>query len=426
MSPFVKIDNIRVSDRFRGEFGDIKELAESIEKYGLLHPIVVRREDNTLIAGERRYRAHKELGRQEIEVKYLDEIDEILAKEIELEENIKRKNFTWPEEVQAKAELDRVKRERHGSSSVGRPTGDGKSGWSLRDTAIELKQSLGSVAMDIQLAEGLEKYPELSKEKTKTKAYNKLKLLRERELRQALTEAVDPVERGEVGDMLWHGDCLDLIKRLPDMSVDLVWTDPPWGVDIQDSKGGKSSIFYDDNPESVQSLLSRLFPELWRVLKEGSHIYVVLAMQNYEWHMSMLTSIGFHMDPIPLIGDKGSAGAMTSSYRYSSSYSPILFGHKPPLRELNKGAGQRNAFPMPRIHPDKRWHPAENPVEPIINHIENSTEPGDLVLDPFGGSGSTVEAALRCMRKGLAFEKDPSHYSKGIERISNFLGGIIL
>ena len=107
----IKVDE----SRFRKDFGDISELAESIRNFGLLQPVVIDRDFN-LIAGERRLRACLSLGLEEIPARFYDELDELTAREIELEENIRRKQFTWQEEVLAKAEIDELKRKKYGET----------------------------------------------------------------------------------------------------------------------------------------------------------------------------------------------------------------------------------------------------------------------------------------------------------------------
>ncbi len=100
----VKIEDIKVGRRCREDYGDIAGLAHSIQNYGLLHPIVVD-EDLNLLAGERRLRAHKYLSLKEIEVNYRKDLDDVQKKELELEENLKRKDLNWPELVVANKTL---------------------------------------------------------------------------------------------------------------------------------------------------------------------------------------------------------------------------------------------------------------------------------------------------------------------------------
>ncbi len=415
----IKVDELR----FRKDFGDISELADSIRNFGLLQPIVIDRDFN-LIAGERRLRACLSLGLEEILVRFYDELDELTAREIELEENIRRKEFTWQEEVLAKAEIDALKRKKYGETPQGSWT---KEGWSLRDTARELGQSVGAISQDIQLAKGLELYPELAKEKTKGKALNRLKTLRERELRKALMEKLGEDFEFDLDKVIKMGDCLDLLKNLADNSVDLVVTDPPWGININQTEAGENSgkSFYSDTEEEVKNLLSFVYPELFRVLKPGSHAYVCFGMDYYQWHRDELELAGFQVDPLPIIWDKMSKGSMTTPFRYSNSYSPWFLCWKENPRILNEGSGQKNLISVKRVPPKEKNHPAENPREVLSWFIRNSSEPGDLVLDPFMGGASTLLAALSLQRKALGFEKDPVHFSKAREAINNYFKGNI-
>ena len=164
----VKIEDIVVGRRCREDFGDIEGLAISIQRFGLLHPIVIDEKKN-LLAGERRLRAHKYLGLKEIEVNYRKDLDGAEKKEIELEENLKRKDLNWPELVIANKELYDIRVQLHGP----RVKGHDSDGYGRQDHAMALGKSQGSVSQDLQLAEALIKFPELAKEKTKTVAFNK-------------------------------------------------------------------------------------------------------------------------------------------------------------------------------------------------------------------------------------------------------------
>jgi ParB family transcriptional regulator, chromosome partitioning protein len=93
----VFIDEITVPERLRTDPGDIRELAESIHRLGLIQPIDIDR-DKVLIAGERRLRACKSLHHDRIECRYFDELDELKRTAIEIEENIKRKQMSLDEE----------------------------------------------------------------------------------------------------------------------------------------------------------------------------------------------------------------------------------------------------------------------------------------------------------------------------------------
>ena len=168
--PQIKIVDVKVGERFRQTFDGIEELAASIQEFGLIEPIVCD-ENNNLIAGGRRLKAYQLLKMEVIEVKYINELNDLQKREIELEENLHRKDFTWQEEVIAKAKLHALKRQIHGAAVKGH---DSK-GWGISDTAKALDESPAKVSIDIALARGLKAFPELLKEKGKYAAIKKLK-----------------------------------------------------------------------------------------------------------------------------------------------------------------------------------------------------------------------------------------------------------
>ena len=173
--PKVKVDDIVIGRRQRTSYGDIDGLAVSIQKYGLIHPICIDK-NNQLIAGERRLKAHIKLGLKEIEVRYREDLDEITKKEIELEENVQRKELEWQEQVAAKLELHELRKQIYGVKIRGHSGGEG---WGIEDTALALDESMGTVSMDLQLARAVQMFPELCKESSKTTAFKKYKHLQE-------------------------------------------------------------------------------------------------------------------------------------------------------------------------------------------------------------------------------------------------------
>ena len=92
--------HVKRDERQRRELSDIDVLADSINRLGLIHPIVVTR-DFELVAGERRYTACTRLGWTAIPVQYVDELDPLKLEAIELEENIKRQDISWQDQVNA-------------------------------------------------------------------------------------------------------------------------------------------------------------------------------------------------------------------------------------------------------------------------------------------------------------------------------------
>jgi len=170
----VKMEEIWVGERAREVFGDIESLATSISRFGLFHPIIIKPYEGEnkeykweLLAGERRLRACKRLGWNTVPTRLFDEINSLEAKEIEIEENVRRKDLDWQEEVKGKKQLLEIKQELYGKAERGKP----KNGeWGMRDAAEYLGESLGSISMDIDLANALVEFPELQESRTKSAA----------------------------------------------------------------------------------------------------------------------------------------------------------------------------------------------------------------------------------------------------------------
>jgi len=178
------VDEIRIGDvkvpegRFRTSTGDIRPLMESIKKVGLLHPIGIT-EDNVLVYGFRRLQAAKALGWEKISFVRVT-LDGALKRLAELEENTRRKDWRWQEEVKAKLEVHRLCQTLHGTPKSGYradllgPLTDTEKGWGLKETAKFLGESIGLVSQDMKLAFALDEHPELWKETNKSNAMHKL------------------------------------------------------------------------------------------------------------------------------------------------------------------------------------------------------------------------------------------------------------
>tara|TARA_Y100000310_G_scaffold247602_1_gene253219 strand:- start:9630 stop:10880 length:1251 start_codon:yes stop_codon:yes gene_type:complete len=410
----VKIEDVKVGKRVREDYGDIEGLAQSIQKYGLLHPVIVS-DAMELIAGERRFKAHVYLGLGEIEVKKIGELSEMERAEIELEENIKRKQFTWQEEVRGKMLLDSIKKSIYGVAVQGHES----DGWGVKDTALALGESVGEVSQDILLAKGIEMYPELKKEKNKTSAYKKLRRLKEQAIRAEIQKKladVSPVESAHLGD------CREVMAKL-EQEFDLIVTDPPYGIDLPSSgkeykQYGRDDIF-EDREYETDEMLEGAFGEMYRLLKDGRHAYVFFGIARMNAFHKLLTKAGFDVDPIPIIWSKGASSAAANSDGWSRSYEAIFHCRKG-KRELNRNPLDVAVFkPVPsRL----RIHPVEKPVGVMKLLIEVSTLPGEVVLDPFAGSGVVGEAALKLKRDVVLIEKDKNSYNGVCERIRKIQG----
>ena len=146
---FISIKDINIGPRFRELFGDIEGLADSIKDKGVLQPVTVDTNLN-LLAGGRRVQAAIAAGLTEIPALIRKVEGEIDTREIELVENVARKDFEWDERCRLTAEIDRLYKAKNID-------------WSGRKTAQLLDRSQSSVVRDLQLAEMITTFPELAK-----------------------------------------------------------------------------------------------------------------------------------------------------------------------------------------------------------------------------------------------------------------------
>ena len=415
----ILIKSIDVGSRSRKDFGDIIGLANSLHRLGLIAPIVVCPLDNnhwTLIAGERRLRAAIFLGWSEIDAVVREDCSDEQKFEIELEENIRRKSLIWAEECEIKLKLDELKRKQLGSAvAAGKYA---KEGWKLQDTATLLDEAVGTVSQDITLAKAMREDKSLAiqlMKYPKNVAMKKLKQIKERKrLELSASKLVITSE-------FRLGDATVLIDELKDNSIDLWITDPPFGVEqIMESKGSYTDMAgAKDNltiPE-MEDLYEILLPKIFKKMKETAHFYIFFGNEFYPFLMKALEGCGFHVDPVPIIWYKMRTTTPFRGLSYMQCYEPILFGCKPPrAKYLSKPAS--NLFQISPVESGRKIHVFEKPSELLKKLIEESSNPGDTVLDTFAGSGSTILAARELKRKGIGFEDNAYHYRAALERLN--------
>lgn len=187
-----------------------------------------------------------------------------------------------------------------------------------------------------------------------------------------------------------HGDCTEVLSTLPASSVDLVVTDPPYGVRYRDRKG--RSIANDDCLDAVLAA----FPQLYRVLKPDSLCVCFYGWNRIDEFFAAWTAAGFR--PVGhIVWHKG----------YASSTRFLEARHEQAYL-LAKGRPSLPAEPIsdvqPWIYSGNRSHPTEKAVSILTPLIESFSQRGDLVLDPFSGSGSTAVAAALSGRRYLGIE----------------------
>jgi ParB family chromosome partitioning protein len=155
------LNDIVLTDRFRKDYGDLSLLKDSITRYGLIQPVVVN-QDRVLVAGGRRYTAHRELGLATIDVVYKETLLESDRQEMEALENIARKSFEWQEETIA---IARIYQQRAREAALS--SGD----WNSRLACELFGVSKGALSYVLIIAKKLEAELSLPPEKRKYHQY---------------------------------------------------------------------------------------------------------------------------------------------------------------------------------------------------------------------------------------------------------------
>ncbi|MGO6982542.1 DNA methyltransferase [Rhizobium leguminosarum] len=192
-----------------------------------------------------------------------------------------------------------------------------------------------------------------------------------------------------------YGDCITLMQHLQGGSVDFILTDPPYLVRYRDRRG--RTVANDNNA----AWLKPAFAEMHRVLKTGG-----LAVSFYGWNevdrfMAAWREAGFRV-----VGHLVFVKSYTSSqrfvrYRHEQAYVLAKGDALPPVRPI--------ADVLSWDYTGNRMHPTQKPLRPLEEIIRAFSKPGELVLDPFCGSGSTLLAAAQSGRDYLGIELEHRH-----------------
>lgn len=372
MKTEIKIQNIKIGTRFRKDIGDLTELKNSIKEIGLLHPIVIDK-NNNLIAGLRRLKAFEELGKEKIPVNVVD-IENIVRGEYD--ENLVRKNFVPSECVAIWEVMESYQFKKGGRSDSDQPE-------QRRKQAVKITgYSTDTLSKAKQIVEYKDK--ELIKKMDKTGNVNKIYKEVKKAKRIANVEKQARNYKPKNDDIkIWLGDFRERTKEIEDGSIDLILTDPPY-------------------PEEYLPLWQDLFKIANRVLKPSGflvtysgHIYLdkIFKMPNdliYYWIMCLFFD--------------GGPSILVRGRSMIEKWKPILIFQKSPFKEKKDGILEdviRSEHSKDRELHNKNWGQTSKPFEVLI---ERFSKVGDLVLDPFAGTGTTLVACKNKKRRAIGIE----------------------
>ena len=224
---------------------------------------------------------------------------------------------------------------------------------------------------------------------------------------------------------LINGNAIDFMKTLKNGSIDLIVTDPPYPTTKRGGTGNsggmcKKKEFSDGKVFKHNDIKPiEYIPEFYRILKDGSHCYIMTNHVNLYEILTVAKESGFHFIK-SLIWNKGNK---IMGQAYMSQFEYILFFRKGKFKKINK-CGTADILNVPnkktKNEEGKNIHDTEKPVELMKILIENSTQEEELVLDPFVGVGAVGIACKELNRDYIGIELDENYYNIAYNRINGY------
>ena len=410
-------------------FDSVRDLADDIAANGLYHSIVLRKQEDGyyLLAGERRLTAMKLLFSENIDFEYdgelfgrgnpdklfhdripytsINDLSETDALEIELHENLIRKDLDWRTIVSTRSRLHKLRQEEAWAK--------GES-WTVADTAQELSKETdihrGSAQRAISDAELIAPYlddPDL-KNATTAKEAKKIVLRKmEEDFKDALREKV----KGEHEHLIQSRHTLlvgDLSQQdIPSNYFDLIITDPPYGIDA-DKRFGDAARFthsYEDSTANALSVATAIFNHGFVWAKPEAHLFMFCDVDQFTALKDLAVAANWKVWRTPLIWHYANAGNIPwGAEFFKRNYNLILYankGNKPMLKLTS------DVFHVPYEQTHDTNHAARKPSALYAEIMKASTLPDSAVIDPCCGSGPIFPAAEKENMRATGIELNP-------------------
>ena len=201
-----------------------------------------------------------------------------------------------------------------------------------------------------------------------------------------------------------HADCTKALPMLPDRTVNFILTDPPYITNYRSRDGRR--VPNDDNDR----WLNPAFAQMYRVLADDSFCVSFYGWPKADRFMQAYRAAGFRV-----------VGHLMFPKRYASSTRFVKYQHES-AHLLVKGNPKAPDHPIPDVidwqYTGNKLHPTQKPVAALLPLIESFSRPGDTVLDPFTGSGSTLFAAKKLGRNYIGVELDAKYHAIAERRLA--------
>lgn len=214
---------------------------------------------------------------------------------------------------------------------------------------------------------------------------------------------------------IWNGDSVELCGRLKP-NVNCIITDPPFGVDNLSNQSttaaGKQwarKIANDESPEVAIKVFNGVMDVLLPKTTDNCDMYLFTAHQVLREWLEVADSLARHgfVRSAILVWQKDGPG-MGDTDSWGMGHEIILFLKKG--RRAATDQRRSGVLHVPQVRPADLIHPHEKPLPLLELFIKHSTSRGDLIVDPFAGSGSTIRAAKQLGRSALGMELDERNF----------------
>jgi len=231
------------------------------------------------------------------------------------------------------------------------------------------------------------------------------------------------------------GNSIYEMRKLPGGIADLIVTDPPYGVNYQ-SRLRSDTFDLIEGDGKNDPVLPWSFAQCYRVLKENTHFYTFTCWRELPRFIRLLNYWHFDIKNC-IIGKRSGHSCGSLNYGFAPSYEMIVFAHKgkrefnkTTIRRLSDNSGYVRRFDdmidwLPVNEPNKSiyFHPTQKSLELIEFFMLLSSNKGDLVIDPFSGSGITAIAAWDLGRNFICYEISEEYHTKSLKYLDEFKAG---
>ena len=408
-------------DRYRKDMGDLSKLGESIVRTRQILPVVITR-DYELIDGGRRVAACMLKG---IKVKavFEDVTDDYEFRELEIEANLFRKDFTPAEEALAIRDLHELKQKRLGESTSG-----STEGWSITKTAELLGKTRGTVYNALEMAALIDAFPDLKAAKKKSEIKKAGQALQKLDIiLKGMKKHEDAARTNTKSYILLNEDAVGHMAKLESGSVDILLTDPLYGIGadlISQTVGGRtggafssSGFKIEDPKEAAYYYYYILAQQSFRFCSNKAHGYVFVGPEHFWKIREIFLAAGWLVHVKPLIWIKREVGQCNVPHAWPAScYEMLIYIRRDESRLVREG--MPDWLECPPVPSSQRRHPYEKPLPLLTNLLERVALPGQVLYDPFMGSGSSIKAGVDMKLFCTGVDVDKNAYAQALARMA--------